>query len=149
MPQERRVPLERNEPNGLGVHGLELLWLDLRLRSPHVSALGAMVERPVVIARVVTDSGDGWGECAALPAPTYSEEYAEGAWSVLRDYLVPLLLEGVRANAGFLPEPTSVCEILTPVKGNAMAKACLEMALIDSGLRSSESSFAAFPGGAT
>jgi O-succinylbenzoate synthase len=119
-----------------------LLWLDLHLRSAHVSALGTMVERPVVVARVVTELASGWGECAALAAPTYSEEYAEGAWSVLRDYLVPLLLADVRANAGTLPEPSAVCNVLSPVKGNAMAKACLEMALIDAGLRSAERSLA-------
>jgi O-succinylbenzoate synthase len=101
-----------------------------------------MVDRPVVVARVVTESADGWGECAALAAPTYSEEYAGGAWSVLRDHLVPLLLEGVRANEGMLAEPAAACGILSPVKGNAMAKACLEMALVDAGLRSSERSLA-------
>lgn len=121
---------------------MELLWLDLHLHSPHVSALGTMAKRPVVVARMVTGSADGWGECAALAAPTYSEEYADGAWSVLRDHLVPRLLEGSRSTGGMLPEPGAVAGLLGSVKGNLMAKACLEMAVIDAGLRSTDRSLA-------
>jgi len=61
------------------LRGIELRWLDLTLRSPHVTALGTDGARPVILARVITDGSEGWGECAALARPDYSEEYADGA----------------------------------------------------------------------
>lgn len=107
-----------------------------------MSSLGSTLERPVVVARVDTDGADGWGECAALEAPTYSEEYAEGAWSVLNDHLVPLLLEESRRDGSRLAEATSISSLLAPVRGNAMAKACIEMAVLDAELRDSGRSLA-------
>jgi o-succinylbenzoate synthase len=122
--------------------GVELRWLDFHLLTPHVSALGSTTERPVVLARVVTEASDGWGECAALVAPNYSEEYAEGAWSVLCEFLVPLLLEGVRRHGAILPQAEAVPDLLGSIRGHSMAKACLEMAVLDSGLRSAGRSLA-------
>ena len=124
------------------LHGVELRWLGLRLRTPHVSSRGAELERPVVVARVDTDRGDGWGECAAFAAPTYSEEFAEGAWSVLVDHLIPLLLEAARDRAGRLPFAQDMAAVLSSVRGNAMAKACLEMAVLDAELRAANQSLA-------
>jgi o-succinylbenzoate synthase len=124
------------------VRGVELRWLDLHLRSAHVSALGAETERPVVVARIATEGPSGWGECAALVAPTYSEEYTEGAWSVLGEYLVPILLEAVRSDVGRLPDPREVSGLLGTVRGHSMAKACLEMAVLDAGLRAADRSLA-------
>jgi o-succinylbenzoate synthase len=114
--------------------GVELLWLDLHLRTPHSSALGTSVERPVVVVRISTESGDGWGECAALEAPSYSDEYAEGAWAVLYKFLVPALIESARERGRRLPPPAEV-DRLGDVRGHAMAKACIEMALLDADLR--------------
>jgi o-succinylbenzoate synthase len=91
---------------------------------------------------MVTEAADGWGECAALIAPTYSEEYAEGAWSVLRDHLLPLVIEASRVNGAVLPRPDEVSEILGLVRGHSMAKASVEMAVLDAGLRSTERSLA-------
>jgi O-succinylbenzoate synthase len=115
--------------------GVELRWLSLHLRSPHVTSLGQTSDRPVVIARVATDAEDGWGECAALAVPDYSEEYAEGAWSVLVGYLVPLLVGSANALGG-LPDAGHMTDVLRAVRGHRMAKACLEMAVLDAGLRS-------------
>ena len=117
--------------------GVELRWLALHLRTPHVTSLGSTSERPVVVARVLTDADDGWGECAALADPGYSEEYAEGAWSVLVDHLVPLLVTSAAADGARLPDAASMTDVLGTVRGHRMAKACLEMAVMDAELRSS------------
>jgi O-succinylbenzoate synthase len=107
-----------------------------------VTSLGTATERPVVVARIVTEGPDGWGECAALAAPTYSEEYAGGAWSVLRDYLVPILLEATRSDGEVMPEAGALWDLFGSIRGHSMAKACLEMAVLDAGLRSSRRSLA-------
>jgi o-succinylbenzoate synthase len=124
------------------VTGVEMRMLSLHLRVPHGSAVGHEVERPVVLVRVLTDVGDGWGECAALGAPTYAEEYAAGAWTVLRTHLVSRLL----ATAGGRISSDDVGDLLAPVRGHHMAKAALEMAVLDAELRSSGRSLAAHLG---
>ena len=78
--------------------------------------------------RYESDSGergelDGWGECTALPAPTYSSEYTAGAVEVSETYLVPALLSAKVATAG------GVAPALAAVKGHKMAKSAFEAAL--------------------
>ena len=75
----------------------------------------------LIVAGVAGTQAQGWGECVAGAEPLYSEEWAEGAWIVLRDFLIP--------EAASRPGGTS------NVKGNRMAKATLEMALLDAKLR--------------
>ena len=106
------------------------------LRSPIVTAYGTEHERDVALVRVVTDDGDGWGECAALPEPTYSTEYVAGALHVLEHHLVPRLL-------GAPAHEAAADALLAPVVGHPMAKAALEMALLDARLRAAGRSLAA------
>lgn len=80
---------DRHYRAGVRIEMAELLWLDLHLRVPHGAAHGVERHRPVVLVHLTTDVGEGWGECAALAAPTYREEYAAGAWAVLHDHLLP------------------------------------------------------------
>jgi O-succinylbenzoate synthase len=124
--------------------GVELRWLALHLRHTHRDAHGAHTERPIVLVRVVTDDGEGFGECAALGEPTYTEEYAQGAWDVLAQHLVPRLLAAGGPNMNQLDlvgpgldrDVGWVTHALLSVQGHRMAKACLEMAVLDAALRS-------------
>ncbi|MFZ0664939.1 MAG: o-succinylbenzoate synthase [Acidimicrobiales bacterium] len=127
------------------LRGIELRWLDLHLRVPHSTASGTATVRPVVLARLITDQSEGWGECAALAAPDYTEEYAAGAWALLCDFLVPALISAARAHGNRF-QPEGVEAILSDVRGNPMAKACLEMAALDSMLRAQHRSLADFLG---
>ena len=129
------------------LEGVELRWLDLHLQTPVATATGVHAARPVVIVRLVTDQGEGYGECAALAAPTYSEEYAGGAWRVLRDHLVPRLLGVAQGASGNQPvNPTEIPAILGAIQGNSMAKAALEMAVLDAHLRATKESLASYLG---
>jgi O-succinylbenzoate synthase len=89
----------------------------------------------VLLVRVVTAAAEGWGECVAMTDPLYSSEYVDAAADVLRRHLVPALLA-----AGPVPA-TAVAEVLAPVKGHRMAKAALEMAVLDAELRAEGRSF--------
>jgi o-succinylbenzoate synthase len=126
----------------MNLRRVDLLWLDLHLRNKHVSVLGTEIDRPVVIVRILTDSVEGWGECAALARPDYSDEYAEGAWTLLKSHLLPTLVEAARSGGGRLPGPGEMRSLFGAVRGNRMAKACVEMALVDAGLRHSGRSLA-------
>jgi O-succinylbenzoate synthase len=105
----------------------EVVTAQLRLVSPIGTASGVHDRRPVVIVRLRGDDLDGVGECAALAEPGYTEEYAAGAESVLVDYLLPLLF----ALGTELPPVAEVMAALGSVPGNPMAKAAVEMALLD------------------
>ncbi|WP_372345541.1 hypothetical protein [Streptomyces sp. KL116D] len=68
--------------------------------------------------------------------PHYSSEYVDGAEHILRDYLVPALMRAEEVTAH------RVASLLAPVKGHRMAKAAMEMAVLDAELRASGTSFA-------
>ncbi|MCP3992305.1 MAG: o-succinylbenzoate synthase [Actinomycetia bacterium] len=117
------------------VDRIELRLLNLPLVEPFVAAHGTMTTRELVVVRIETDSGHGWGECSALPEPTYSDEFAGGAFIILEDELGPRIV-GHRLTAG------DVLNRLAVVGGNPMAKAALEMALLDAELRADGTSLA-------
>jgi hypothetical protein len=48
------------------LQAVELRELDLSLVAELDTAAGAHLRRPLLLARVVTDVGEGWGECGAL-----------------------------------------------------------------------------------
>ncbi len=108
---------------------IELRRIALDLVTPFRTSFGEETHRDVLLVRVVTDQGDGWGECVAGNEPFYSAEYVEGSAAVIRDHLWPMLR---RAD---LPSAHSVGQVLSKVKGHRMSKAALEMAVLDAELR--------------
>ena len=91
------------------------------MRRSRRAAHGTMpAERDVVLVRAIgSDGAEGWGECSALEAPTYTGEHTAAAWAVLRDLVVPLALAGGR-NRGI---------------GHPMASAAVDIAVTDLSLR--------------
>lgn len=118
------------------VREIELRRVRLPLVRPFEAAHGTERERDLLLVRVRTDTGEGWGECGALAAPTYTSEYVDGAHAVLRDHLAPRLLAAGPIGA------EDVASLLAPVKGHRMAKAAMETAVLDAGLRSEGRSLA-------
>jgi len=116
--------------------GVELRRITMPLVSPFRTSFGTQTSRDVLLLRVVTDEAEGWGECVAMSDPLYSSEYVDAAADVLRRFLVPAL-----AAAG-TNDASAVAGILAPFKGHRMAKAALEMGVLDAELRSAGRSFA-------
>ena len=75
-----------------------------------------------------------------MNAPLYSSEYVDGAWDVIIRHLVPRLW------AGPLTTGADVGPALRAVKGHPMAKAALELAVLDAELKRSGTSLASFLG---
>ncbi len=123
------------------IEAIELRVVSLPLVTPFVTAHGTVSQRSSVLVRLIGGDGDGWGECAALPEPTYTSEYVQGALLALRRHLVPRLFD---AAANDTAEPTAgrVRGLLGDVVGHPMAKAALEMAVLDAELRTSGTSLA-------
>ncbi|HEY6531148.1 MAG TPA: o-succinylbenzoate synthase [Acidimicrobiales bacterium] len=113
------------------VEAVELRVVALPLLTPFVAAHGEVTVRTAVLVRVLGPDGEGWGECAALPEPTYSAEYTEEARLTLRDHLVPRLLGANGAAGGPGVTSSDVVTLLADVVGHPMAKAALELALLD------------------
>ncbi|GAA3758279.1 o-succinylbenzoate synthase [Plantactinospora mayteni] len=114
------------------------LWqVAMPLVAPFRTSLSIEYERSALLVRVVTAEAEGWGECVAGADASYSAEYAEGAGDVLRRFLVPALLAADTVTAH------TVAPLLAGTRGHRMAKAALEMAVLDAELRAHGMSFAA------
>jgi O-succinylbenzoate synthase len=112
----------------------------LSLVAPFETSFGAQTERDILLLKAITSDGEGWGECVAGEEPTYSSEYVEGAQHVLIHHLLPRLLDQPRLEA------EDVGRVLRPVHGHQMAKAAIEMAILDAQLRARGESFASYFG---
>ena len=121
------------------LRAVELRRIKLALVAPFETSFGVQTARDILLLKAMTDLGEGWGECVAGEEPTYSSEYVEGAQAVLVSHLIPRLLGREIAS-------DDVARILRPVHGHNMAKAALEMALLDAELRARGESFANFFG---
>ena len=131
----RPVRLVRREEGPVKLEGVELRRVSMPLVSPFRTSFGTQTARELMLLRVVTDEGEGWGECVAMADPLYSSEYNDGAADVLRRFLVPAL-----AASGPL-EADAVAKVLEPFKGHRMAKSALEMGVLDAELRAQGRSF--------
>jgi o-succinylbenzoate synthase len=109
--------------------GLELRRIEMPLVAPFRTSFTTETTRDILLVRAVTADAEGWGECVTLADPLYSSEYVDGAADVLRRFLVPALAACESLDA------VAVGRVLAPFKGHRMAKAALEMAVLDAELR--------------
>lgn len=129
----------------VALEGFELRVLHLPLVSPFTTSFGTETVREVIVVRALTSDGDGWGEVVTQADPLYSSEYTQGAWDVALRFLAPALLDGASGTPGRLA-PEDVAGILEPFKGHRMAKAGLELAVLDAALRAEGRSFGEYAG---
>ena len=122
------------------LEAVELRRIRISLVAPFETSFGTQLERDILILKAITDDGEGWGECVAGEEPDYSSEYVEAAQHVLVHHLLPPLLERPSSSAA------EVAGTLHRFHGHRMAKASIEMALLDAELRSKGESFARFFG---
>lgn len=124
------------------IDAVELRRIELPLVTPFRTSFGTQTARDALLVRVLTPEGEGWGECVAMSEPLYSPEYVDGATHVVRHHLAPRLLA-----AGDLTAER-VAPILAPVKGHPMAKAAIELAVLDAELRAAGVALASHLGAA-
>ncbi|MEY4898810.1 MAG: hypothetical protein RL294_621 [Actinomycetota bacterium] len=123
------------------LESVELIGLDVPLKSPFRTSAGTQNVQKVVWVHAITDVGEGWAECAAFALPDYSSEYRDGAAAVLKDFFIPGLK---KLGANLTAE--GVAPALRWAKGHRMAKAALETAILDAQLRAAGVSFAQYLG---
>jgi O-succinylbenzoate synthase len=121
---------------------VELARVVMPLVSPFRTSFGMQTTREALLVHVVTDDdAEGWGECVAKPEPLYSPEYVRGAAYVIEHFLLPRLYA---AQPDLTAE--SVAEVLAPIRGHRMAKAAVEMAVLDAQLTAAGISFGRYLG---
>ncbi len=111
------------------VERVELRIVALPMVAPFAAAHGTVSTRRLVLVHVLGPDGEGWGECGALEDPTYTSEFVAGAFLALRDHLVPRLLTAGGHGSG--PTSADLARLTADVVGHPMAKAALELALLD------------------
>ncbi|CAB4537324.1 MAG: o-succinylbenzoate synthase [Actinobacteria bacterium] len=122
------------------IEAVELVRVAMPLVRPFRTSFGVQHARDVLLVHVMTDVGEGWGEAAAHAEPFYNEEFTESASLVLERWLVPAVL-------GADLRPEDVGARCAQVKGYRAAKAGLEMAVLDAGLRADGVPLARYLGG--
>ncbi|TXN32467.1 o-succinylbenzoate synthase [Lacisediminihabitans profunda] len=122
------------------VDAVELHRLAIPLVRPFETSFGRQTGRVVLLVRVRTDVGDGWGECVAMVDPFYSSEFVSGCEDVIRHYLAPAVLAAGDVTA------ESAAGLFSFVVGHRMAKAAIETALLDAQLRAAGRSFGSYFG---
>ena len=124
----------------VALEGFELRVLHLPLVAPFTTSFGTETVREVIVVRALTADGGGWGEIVTQADPLYSSEYTQGAWDVALRFLAPALLDRRHLR------PEDVAPILEPFKGHRMAKAGLELAVLDAALRAEGRTFGEYVG---
>ncbi len=107
------------------MHISEIELREIRLPLLHFfeTSFGRTTERRIVLARVIDKDGtEGWGECTAGEGPFYSDEWTDGAWATLKEFLAPMVVGREVACAA------QIFSLMKPVRGHRMAKATIETA---------------------
>ncbi|HVC38719.1 MAG TPA: o-succinylbenzoate synthase [Candidatus Dormibacteraeota bacterium] len=125
----------------LRVEHAQLRIVELPLVAPFTTSFGTQTVRRALLVEVEGEGVSGIGECAAGVTPGYSSETCAGALTMLREHLVPPVISGPAADVSKRAEGWAW------VRGHQMAKAALEMALLDQAGRASGRSLAEMLGG--
>jgi O-succinylbenzoate synthase len=125
----------------LRLERLELRRIALDLVTPFRTSFGVETSRDILLLKITTDVGVGWGECVAQHEPAYSPEFVDGASLVIAEHLWPTLAASPAASDGTLTA-AQVAPALQRFKGHQMSKAAIEMAALDAQLRSAGESLA-------
>ena len=116
----------------------------MTMKKPFVTSFGSMLEKEFFLLEVFDENGNsGWGESAAFQAPWYTEETVQTTLHMIRDFLIPLVLNKE------ISHPDEVSEIFAPIRKNNMAKAAVEVAIWDLYAKRTDQSLSQALGGVT
>ncbi|MGX7031553.1 o-succinylbenzoate synthase [Vagococcus zengguangii] len=100
--------------------------LALPLKAPFKTSYGELKEKAFDLIVLTDELGtQGYGELVTLATPEYTYESLASSRLIAQQFLVPLLKKTT------LSHPSEVYELFSSIKGNEMAKACLETAVWD------------------
>ena len=107
------------------ISSVELREIHLPLVHFFETSFGRTSTRRIILVFVRSEQFVGYAECTAPENPFYNSETTETAWHILSDFVIPSLLGREFESA------LDAAPLLSPIRGNNMAKAALETALWD------------------
>ncbi len=90
------------------------------------TSFGVTTRKHFSMIEIHTDDGVGYGDCSAFERPWYNEETRDGAFDIIRKFLVPTLFE-----FGDVPSPEAFYDATSWIRRNKMARAAVDCALWD------------------
>lgn len=100
--------------------------MNMTMKSPFSTSFGTFQIKEFLLLEAKDELGNtGWGESTAFHSPWYNEETLETNLHMIRDFLIPLVLDQD------FTHPDEVSELFSPLRKNNMAKAAVEGAIWD------------------
>ncbi len=107
------------------IDAAELRIIKLQLLRPFETSFGVQVERTIPLLTLLGEGLEGYAEGVMEEKPLYREEFVGGAVALLKEAFLPRVL------GKDISSPEAVPDLLSPFRGNRMAKAMVEMAAWD------------------
>ncbi|GJQ58011.1 MAG: o-succinylbenzoate synthase [Candidatus Scalindua sp. AMX11] len=107
------------------IEKLEIREITLPLVHFFETSFGRTERRRILLTKVFCDGAVGYGECTAGERPLFSHETIDTAWIVIREVLVPMVLNRV------WDSPSDLNQWFCPIRGHQMARAAIENACWD------------------
>jgi len=123
--------------------GVELVRVEVPFRQPIGTAVGLHHTRSLLFVRVVTDAGEGWGECAALGERTSVDPSVDDVEEAAASRGVRRLMDSTAARHGGVPSEHEMAQLFGSSPIDRMLGAVFEMAVADVELRQGGRSLAA------
>ncbi|NPD87604.1 MAG: o-succinylbenzoate synthase [Asgard group archaeon] len=102
-----------------------LFLVKMVLKHPFRTSFGVTKEREILLVKLEYEGRSGWGECVAEHGPWYSGETISSCKFIISEYIIPWMKEEG------LEHPSDYQRLVSNIKGNQMAKACVEDAVWD------------------
>ncbi|WP_042346944.1 o-succinylbenzoate synthase [Bacillus massiliigorillae] len=103
-----------------------LRHLKMDLIAPFTTSFGTFVDKEFILVEVKNEDGlSGWAESVAFAAPWYNEETIKTNWTMLEDFLIPIVLDKE------INHPSEVNDLFSHIRKNNMAKSAIEGAIWD------------------
>ena len=100
--------------------------MKMTMKHPFTTSFGTFQDKDFLLLEVKDELGNtGWGESVAFHSPWYNEETLETNIHMIRDFLIPLVLDKN------IEHPDEVSELFANLRKNNMAKSTVEGAIWD------------------
>ncbi|WP_107668869.1 o-succinylbenzoate synthase [Cyanothece sp. BG0011] len=103
----------------------ELFLFELPFIKSYQSSYGKMNQKRSIIVKLSTSDLSGYGEASTLPFPFYLPEYTDTSYIVLKDLIIPKIIDKN------INHPSEINQLLSHIKGYNFAKYAVETALWD------------------
>ncbi|MFC2684822.1 MAG: o-succinylbenzoate synthase [Limosilactobacillus oris] len=120
----------------------DLYKIDLPLRFSFATSGGRLASKDFILLSLTNEDGEtGYGECSAFASPFYTEEFRDSAFLLLKDFLLPAILNQEIAT------PDQLQDLFSGIRRNNMAKAAIDTAVWDLFAKKNHQSLATAIGG--